>query len=450
MHIADLRHDNESLQKKLEHIFQLRRTKSAINWDQSMFLDLLESFGNPQDHLPPVIHIAGTNGKGSTVAMLRSTLEASGKKVHAYTSPHLVNVNERIVLAGEYISNQRLEALIDEALSHINDAPLSFFEIMTAVAFRAFSETPADVLLLEVGMGGRLDCTNVVKKPLLSVINRISMDHTQFLGETIREIAAEKAGIIKGGVPCVIGFQGQDDNAEEISHVLRNAAQNQNTTLYQCGHEWAVREKKGRLEFEMAGQTKNYALPALVGQHQVLNAGLALACVALLSDELKIDDDAINRGLETASWPGRLQKLHDFWPHGADGHEIWLDAGHNDSAGEALSHQISRWNDDDQKPLHLIVGMLKMKSPKPYLAPLLYQVDHLHVVPIRSDPNTHTQETLLEFIDTNHFQKNKIHEHDSAVDAVSKILNEYKDCRIIISGSVYLAGEVLGFVQGAE
>ena len=450
MHIADLQHDDQNLQKKLEHIFQLRRTKSAINWDQSMFLDLLESFGNPQDHLPPVIHIAGTNGKGSTVALLRSILEASGKKVHAYTSPHLVNVNERIVLAGEYISNQHLESLIDEALSHIDDAPLSFFEIMTAVAFKAFSETPADILLLEVGMGGRLDCTNVVKKPILSVINRISMDHTQFLGETIGEIAAEKSGIIKRGVPYVIGYQGHDDNAEEISHVLRNVAQNENTSIYECGCEWSVQENEGRVEFEMSGQTKKYVLPALAGQHQILNAGLALACIEILSEQFKIDEAAINKGLETVTWPGRLQKLHDAWPGGSNGHEIWLDAGHNDSAGEALSHQIKRWNEDDKKPLHLIVGMLKMKSPKPYLAPLLDQVDQLHVVPIRSDPNTHTRETLLEFIEAEHISKNKIHEHASAVDAVSAILNEYKGCRIIISGSVYLAGEVLGFVQGAE
>jgi len=450
MHIADLQHDDQNLQKKLEHIFQLRRTKSAINWDQSMFLDLLEAFGNPQDHLPPVIHIAGTNGKGSTVALLRSILEGSGQKVHAYTSPHLVNVNERIVLAGEHISNQRLEALIDEALSYIDDAPLSFFEIMTAVAFKAFSETPADVLLLEVGMGGRLDCTNVIKNPILSVINRISMDHTQFLGDTIREIAAEKAGIIKSGVPCVIGFQGQDENAEEISHVLRNAAQNDNTSIYQCGCEWNVQEKEGRLEFEIGGATKSYVLPALAGQHQILNAGLALACLQILSENFNIDDASINKGLETVSWPGRLQKLHDAWPNGSHGHEIWLDAGHNDSAGEALSHQIKRWNEEHHKPLHLIVGMLKMKSPKPYLEPLLDQVDHLHAVPIQSDPNTHTRETLLEFIDTEHIQKNKIHEHESVFDAVSAILNEYKDCRIIISGSVYLAGEVLGFVQGAE
>ena len=450
MHIADLQHDDQNLQKKLEHIFQLRRTKSAINWDQSMYTDLLEAFGNPHETLPPVIHVAGTNGKGSTVAMLRSILEASGKKVHAYTSPHLVNVNERIVLAGEHISNQRLEALIDEALSYINDAPLSFFEIMTAVAFKAFSETPAEVLLLEVGMGGRLDCTNVIKKPILSVINRISMDHTQFLGDTIREIAAEKAGIIKAGVPCVVGYQGDGEQASDVIDAVNIAAQHNDASVYFYGDHWSVEEHGASFIFKMGNRHREYAVPALAGGHQILNAGLALACLEVIGSQFSVSDDDIARGLASVSWPGRLQQLDAVWPSETYGNEIWLDAGHNDSAAQALQAQIKKWDQVSNRPVHLIVGMLTMKSPKPYLSPLLENVQHLHIVPISSDPNSHTRETLMPYVDLTKIPSDHIHHSQDVISAVSAILNEYKDARIIISGSVYLAGEVLGFVQGAE
>ena len=214
MHKADLHHSNQSLQLKLEKIFQLRRTRSAVNWDREKYLDLLQHFGNPHAHLPPVIHVAGTNGKGSIIAMLRAVCEAAGMRVHCYTSPHLVQINERIVLAGKEIDDDLLESLIDEALGYIGDAPLSFFEVSTAIAFKAFSQVPADVLLLEVGMGGALDCTNVIEKSLVSVISRISMDHTQFLGDTIEEIAAQKSGIIKPGLPCIIGYQGGGEQGE--------------------------------------------------------------------------------------------------------------------------------------------------------------------------------------------------------------------------------------------
>ena len=306
-----------------------------------MFLSLLERFGNPHLNLPPVIHVAGTNGKGSIIAMLRSILEAAGYKVHAYTSPHLIHVNERIYLAGENISDEYIERLIDDALGYIDNAPLSFFEVITAIAFKAFSNAPADIVLLEVGMGGLLDCTNVIEAPLVSVINRISMDHTDFLGNTLKEIAAQKAGIMKKSVPCVIGGQGQ--NGLDALDVFREKAQTVETELFISGQDWTIESNQDNVIYTTEEQREFYTFPALVGTHQILNMGVVLTALERIKTSFPIRKEAIETGLSSVIWPGRLQRLDLNWPTDIGAHEIWVDSGHNDSAGIAIAEQIVQW-----------------------------------------------------------------------------------------------------------
>jgi len=433
MHRADLHHDDKSLQDKLERIFQLRRTKTTVNWDSSLYNSLLEKFGNPHKSLPPVIHVAGTNGKGSIIAMLRSILEVQGLKVHCYTSPHLINVNERIYLAGEQIEDSYLEELIDQALDYINDAPLSFFEITTAIAFKAFSQISADILLLEVGMGGRLDCTNVIENPLATVINRISLDHTEFLGETLEEIAAEKAGIMKRGVPCIIGYQG--DEGSNMLNMLQQKTQQYKSVSICYGKDWSVERKNQGMEFSYGGEKNIFPIPALVGEHQILNAGVALAVLSSIKDKISISNEAIEQGLKSVQWAGRLQRLDDI-----NGNEIWLDSGHNDSAGMALAKQIKLWKQENNKAVHLVVAMLKTKDIWAYLSPLLPHIDGLHLVPIKSDPNSWKLSDMQEFSDN-------IQEHESAEDAMNSIAC---NTRIVVCGSVYLVGEVLSFIKRLE
>ncbi len=412
MHKADLKHD--ILQAKLETIYQLRRTRDKINWDRRQYIELLEKFGNPHLNLPPVIHVAGTNGKGSIIAMLRSMLEAAEKKVHCYTSPHLINVNERIYLAGSNISDEYLEQLIDKALEYNKGAPLSFFEIITALAFKAFSDTPADILLLEVGMGGRLDCTNVIEKPIATIINRISLDHTEFLGDTLEAIAKEKAGIMKENVPCIIGYQG----SEEVVKTLNDETVSYNALPVQ----WDIKQTENGMIFSYNNEQYKFPLPSLQGAHQVQNAGAALAALFTIGD---ISNEAMAQGLKSVQWLGRLQKL-DY-----EGIEIWLDCGHNDSAGEALAAQIKQWD----KPVHLIIGMLDKKDANGFLKPLLPLIEDINIVPISSDPNTKTKSDMKADIE--------IYEYDNVKNAIRSISSNNHDNIILIAGSVYLAGEVL-------
>jgi dihydrofolate synthase/folylpolyglutamate synthase len=308
MHQADLRHPRPSLQKKLLALYQLR-TGSKVNWDATAYRTLLRDMGEPHKKLPPVIHVAGTNGKGSIVAFLRAMLEAQGYRVHAYTSPHLLRVNERIRLAGEDITDNLLERMIDEVYAQHSLAGLSFFEITTALAFRAFSAVPADVLLLEVGMGGRLDCTNVIEDPLVSVISRISYDHTEFLGGTLADIAAEKGGILKAGRPCVVGAQGPEDDTRGVLGVLETLADERSTPLLVYGRDWRSFESGGQMVFEARGERNVYPLPGLAGAHQILNAGAALMALRVVGDALPVSEEAKAQGLRRVVWPGRMQGL---------------------------------------------------------------------------------------------------------------------------------------------
>ncbi len=426
MHESDLKHDDNALQEKLEAIYQLRRTRSKINWDRAQYLELLKKFGNPHLNLPPVIHVAGTNGKGSIIAMLRSILEAAGLKVHCYTSPHLVNVNERIYLAGKNIDNEYLEDLIDKALKYNSSSPLSFFEITTALAFKAFSDIPADILLLEVGMGGRLDCTNVINHPIATIINRISLDHMEFLGDNVIKIAKEKAGIMKDKVPCIIGYQGDD----EIIKMLNICAISSNAAPYINGKQWDIKQINNSMIFSYDGKEYEFPPPALLGAHQVQNAGVAIATIFTISDKINITHEAISAGLKSVHWLGRLQKIHLDNLNA----EIWLDCGHNDSAGEALAAQIKQW----EKPIHLIMGMLEKKDATAFLKPLLTHISALHIVPISSEPDSKSKDDIKDI-------PIKIYDHDHFSTAIKFISSNNPTSKILIAGSVYLAGEVLKY-----
>ncbi len=416
MHQGDLTHSDIDLQAKLEKIYALRRTRSKVNWDRDYFLKLLDSFGCPHLSLPPVIHVAGTNGKGSVIAFLHSILEAQGYKVHAYTSPHLIDVNERIVLAGEPINNALLAELIDQALEYVGDTPLSFFEIITAVAFRAFADTPADVLLLEVGLGGRLDCTNVIEAPIATVINRISMDHMDFLGNKLDLIAAEKAGIMKAGVPCLIGAQ---ENAALA--VLKKKA---NEVGAEIVSDWSI---DGDMRFTFGGEVYDFPMPSLTGVHQVQNAGLALATLFAVCKMLHVSHEAMSKGLRNVQWPGRLQRLPSAIYGVSENMEIWLDCGHNDSAGAALAAFV-RGSD---KPVYLVMGMLQTKILDGFLEPLRGLVQGIYVVPLAQD-ECYTAADIEGAFDC-----------VSVQDAIRVIVQHHKEACILIVGSVYLAGDVL-------
>lgn len=409
MYQSDLKHSDKTLEEKLCQLYGLNRAKAIDLSFRPPFLNLLEKLGNPHLHLPPIIHVAGTNGKGSIIAMLRSILEQAGYNVHAYTSPHLMQFNERIVLAGEQISDEMLEDLIDEALLLNDGGEVTFFEITTAIAFVAFARNPADVVLLEVGMGGRLDCTNVIESPLLSIINRIGLDHTEHLGETYAQIAGEKAGILKTGVPCVIGMQSEAAIAGGVMDVFENKAREVGATLY-----------------PMDGGDSGYET-ALIGPYQRDNMAVALKALELIADDFSVSEEHIREGLKNASWRGRLQKLDD---------DIWLDGGHNADAALALAEQLERWKADDEKSLALILGMMKGKDVQGFMEPLLPFVDRLYLTEIPNEPNMMSAEDLQKiFPDGQVFCDYK--------QALSDI-QAHGYHRILICGSLYLAGHVLG------
>ena len=290
---------------------------------------LLGALGNPQNDLPPVIHIAGTNGKGSTQAMFRAGLEGVGKSVHAYTSPHLARFHERIRLAGELISEEALTQVLDDCYAANDGANITYFEITTVAGLLAFARTPADYTLLEVGLGGRLDATNVIDKPALTVITPVSIDHQQFLGDTLPEIAAEKAGIIKRGVPCIVGPQ--EDGALDV---IEARAERLGAPLMVYGQHWHVTEERGRLVYQDETGLLDLPLPNLIGAHQVQNAGIAIAGLRALG----FGEDACEAAVTRAEWPARMQRLRNGPLVKAAGPaELWLDGGHNAAAGIALA-----------------------------------------------------------------------------------------------------------------
>jgi len=390
---------------------------------------LLARMDHPQRKLPPVIHIAGTNGKGSTQAMIRAGLEAAGKRVHAYTSPHLAQFHERIRLAGKLVSEPDLAALLAECEAANGDASITFFEITTAAGFLGFCRTPADFCLLEVGLGGRLDATNVIEAPRLSIITPVSVDHQQYLGETLPEIAAEKAGILRRGVTGIIGPQ-----QDAALAVIEERARRIGAPLKIYGQHWHVSEERGRLIYQDEDGLLDLPMPALIGAHQVNNAGAAITALRTLG----FDEATCAAALTQAEWPARLQRLlRGPLIEAAPLAELWLDGGHNPAAGAALAEALGRL---PKRPTHIICGMLNTKDIGGYLRPLVRSVETLHGVSIPGETATLPAEDTVAAARDAGFSAVVAQD---VISAVRDVVVQDPHARILICGSLYLAGTVL-------
>jgi dihydrofolate synthase / folylpolyglutamate synthase len=394
---------------------------------------LLAALDNPQEKLPHVVHVAGTKGKGSAVATMRACLEAAGYRVHAYISPHLVRFHERIRLAGRLIDEDALVALLEECERANGDAPITFFEITTAAAFLAFVRTPADIVLLEVGLGGRLDATNVVRRPAATAITPISLDHQGFLGETIPEIAGEKAGILKPGVTAVVGPQ-----PVEAESVVEARAAAIGAPLYRWQQEWRCAASGSGMRYAGERWDFDLPLPSLIGAHQIINAGTAIACLEQLPD-FSVNREAIASGLRHIDWPARLQLLR--WGPLIDAvpasWEVWLDGGHNPLAGEVLGEVAAGWHD---RPLYLIVGMMNTKDAAGFIAPLAKHARALWAVTIPGEKNALPAEAIVAAAGSVELPARAA---DSVLAAIHDIPAQDGNGRVLICGSLYFAGNVL-------
>ena len=390
---------------------------------------LLDKLGNPERRLPPVIHLAGTNGKGSTQAMIRAGLEAAGKKVHAYTSPHLARFHERIRVAGELISEPELAELLAEVERVNAGDPITFFEITTCTGCLAFSRIPADYLLLEVGLGGRFDATNVIADPALCVITPVSLDHQMYLGDTVGLIATEKAGILKRRVPAVIGPQ-----TSEGLEAIEAVAERLHAPLMVANRDWQSWSERGRLIYQDERGLLDLPLPNLPGPHQIENAGAAIAALR----HLGFDEAACEAAVTKAFWPARMQRLKtgplvDL----AAGAELWLDGGHNPAAGIALAGTLAAL---PKRPTHAICGMLNTKDIGGFLRPLAPHLSSLHAVSIPGETATlQASETAA----AARAEGIEALEAESVTDALRDILAQNPSARVVICGSLYLAGNIL-------
>lgn len=404
---------------------------------------LLARLGHPERKLPPVIHVAGTNGKGSTVATTRAILEAAGLKVHCYTSPHLVKFHERIMLSGKLIEEHHLSALLEECEQANGDHPITFFEITTAAAFLAFSRVEADYLVLEVGLGGRLDATNVARNVRVSVITTIDYDHQQYLGETLTLIAHEKAGILKPGVPAVLGVQ-PDEARDEIERVAHRLG----APLAIANQDWQSYEQQGRLVFQDDNGLLDLPLPHLRGRHQIDNAGNAIAAIRALKDG-RVSEAHIEQGLKSAHWPARMQRLgkgqldHFIKPD----MELWLDGGHNPSAGRVIARAFSDMNEKHSRPLVLIWGMLNTKDAASFMEPFAGLAHLVLTVSIPGEANAVPAGRLAEIVEHLGMAGEATDDLAEALERASAI---EPAPRVLICGSLYLAGHVLALHSGEE
>ncbi len=395
---------------------------------------LLEALGHPERRLPPVVHIAGTNGKGSTLAMLDAMLSADGKRVQRYISPHLQHFNERILLNGMPIDEQALADALERAERANQGHPITFFEVTTAAAFLIFAERESDILLLETGLGGRLDATNVVDYPLLTMITPVSMDHQAFLGNRLEQIAREKAGILKSGTPATIGRQKPDALAaiESRAHAL-------DVPLIVQDRDWHVERRKNRLEVRTADETHDLPLPALEGDHQIDNAGHAVIAASLLK-KLAPSKTALAEGLRKTYWPARLQRMTDgrFFKLLPNGSTLWLDGGHNPAAGQALA---GFFNNGDERPLHLVVGMINTKDSLGFLEAIAPLSVHLYAVPVPEEKASRAPEDIV--LEAGQLGLSAHAEPDvhSALSTIAETATS--PVRVLICGSLYLAGRVL-------
>ena len=401
---------------------------------------LLAALDHPQRKLPPLIHVAGTNGKGSTIAFMRAILEAAGKRVHVYTSPNLVHLNERFRLGrdggGKFVADAALAEALAECEARNGDAPITVFEIETAAAFLLFARQSADILLLEVGLGGRLDATNVVERPLASVITRVSVDHRDFLGDTIEEIAAEKAGILKRGVPAVIASQ-----MREALAVIERQAGRMRAPLSIAGESWTATEERGRLVYQDNDGLLDLPAPKLYGRHQFENAGTAIAALRVAG--LKLPVAAFEAGMVKVEWPARMQRLaHGKLPPLLPPEsELWLDGGHNADGGRAVADALADLEERVSRPLVLVVGMLSTKDSEGFLRNFSGLARRIITVPIHQD-NAVPAEALAGIAQTIGIPAVARDNVESALTVAGK-LDLHPAPRVLITGSLYLAGEVL-------
>jgi dihydrofolate synthase / folylpolyglutamate synthase len=398
---------------------------------------LLADLGSPQTRLPPVIHVAGTNGKGSTIAFMRAILEAAGKRVHVYTSPHLVRFNERIRLAGELIDDEALGRALDQCEAVNAGQSISVFEITTAAAFQLFSQVPADYLLLEVGLGGRFDATNVVARPVATVITPVSMDHMEFLGDTVEKIAFEKAGILKRGAPAILA-----DQDPQALGVLQREAARVGAPCVVGAQDFTIHEENGRLVFEDGVGLLDLPLPSLPGRHQHGNAANAIA--ALRSIEPGFEARVFEHGLSAAEWPARLQRLRsgrlvDIAPPRS---ELWLDGGHNDEGGRVVAAAMADFEEKSPRPLAVICGTLAAKDTAGFLSHFAGLAQEVLAVPIEGEHVARSADEVAEIARGVGLQAAACAGIETALRFLSA-RHWVTPPRILITGSLYLAGTVL-------
>jgi dihydrofolate synthase/folylpolyglutamate synthase len=430
----------ESIDAALQRLARLHPKSIDLSLDR--IEALLDRLGRPQGHLPPTIHLAGTNGKGSTAAFLRAIAEASGERVHVYTSPHLVRFNERIRLAGEIVDDARLKAAFDRVETTNGDAPISFFEATTAAAFLLFAETPADRLILETGLGGRLDATNVLDAPQCTVITPVSLDHQGFLGDTVEQIAGEKAGIIKPGAPLILAPQ--QPGAREV---IDRAAMRLGVPVIAWGEQFRAYRERDRLTYEEEELVWDLPAPALPGSHQIVNAGIAIAAARACG----YGHDAVREAMKTVSWPARLQRLRTGTLAklaSAKDAELWLDGGHNEAAGEALASSLGQMAGAGDRPLVLISAFSANKDAAGFLR--YFTGLAARVIAITFAGGREGSKTAQDLADAARSVDIPAQTSAGLVEALHDALEDYDRPRIVICGSLYLAGEVLAMDDGAR
>jgi dihydrofolate synthase/folylpolyglutamate synthase len=419
------RSTNPHVQEQLDRLSKLSPAGDRLGLER--VAAVLERLGRPQDSLPPVLHVAGTNGKGSTVAFLRAALEASGHSVHAFTSPHLVRFNERIRIAGRLVEDEELARLLTEVIDSGAGIEPSFFEVAAAVAFLAFARTPADACILEVGLGGRLDATNVVERPLVTGIANLALDHQQFLGNGLPDIAGEKAAIAKRGVPLVTQLY-----PPAIGSRIEKVARELWAAWLPRGGAWDAIARHGKLRYRDEQGELELPLPGLPGRHQAMNAALAVAMLRH-QGKLRVPASALSAAMGWADWPARLQHLAPGPLVGQ--REVWLDGGHNPSAARQIA-TFAKHRFGDGRPLHLIFASLATKDPPGMLEPFSSLAAQVHSVPI-PDHACFTPSDLVEIAGQLGFPADA---HDSVEEALRSVP---PDARVLIFGSLYLAGVVL-------
>ncbi len=431
---------SSSLGEVVARVSALHPNRIDLNLDRIQ--RLLERLDHPEQKLPPVIHVAGTNGKGSTIAYLRATLEAAGLRVHTYTSPYLVRINECFRLGraggGVLVGDDELKDALERCERANAGAPITVFEIKTAAAFCLFAQNPADALLLEVGLGGRLDATNTVERPVASVIAPVSMDHTEFLGTTLPSIAGEKAAIIKRGVPVICAEQ-----APEAMAVIEAQASRLRAPLFAAGQQWHVGVERGRLVYQDDRGLMDLAAPKLFGRHQFDNAGLAIATLRAI-DAFRISAGAFEAGIVNAEWPARMQRLAsgalvDLAPAGSD---VWLDGGHNAEGGRVTAAALGDLEERVPRPLVIIAGMMGNKDASGFLANFAGLTRHIIAVPIPAQDNAMPPDRLADAVRQFGMRVEIAASVDAALRALASLAYEVPP-RILITGSLYLAGHVL-------